>query len=206
MTEIEESNPYDVLYNILHDILIAIKDINKVRANQSTTEEQNWWFPDYPNANDENYPRGSIEMSTVEFIPFGADEFVQDVESGGVLEKTQKGHYVNIPVTIHIHIKKDQLHEVENIGGALTKMKDKRLGDYMSYIVTNKIRQTRTTFIDSGFDFNSNINVTPTYEDNTFLYSADVAFDLICVNIWNIDYTSDELIATIEDDIEVERE
>lgn len=205
MTEIEVVNPLHKLYSVISGLLETVPDINEERANYSDPKARQWIFPSYPEKIDENFPRISLEFGSAQTIEYGSAQYVQSVENAGLIQKDQYGEYIEIPLTIHCHIKKDQMHEVSYFDGTNHFIKNQKQGDFLSFLIANKIRTSRRILIENGFDLSNKPTITPSYSDNEFLFSADVSFNLIFLSVWNQEYSSGDLIKTINSAYTVEQ-
>lgn len=202
MTEIQIENPLHKLYSVINEIVNTSTDVNYERANSSDEKVRQWWFPNYPEKNDENYPRGSIEFGSASLEEYGSSQYVQEVlDDNGNVVAEQYGEYIVIPVTLHIHIKKDQRHEVSFFDGTKHSIKNQKLGDYMAFLVNQAVRSNRAKLIASGFDLQGKPTITPSYEDNHFLFSADISFNVIALSVWNVNYDLGSIINTINSTI-----
>jgi hypothetical protein len=198
MTEIQSDNPLHKLYSVITEIVDTVADVNYERANLSEKEARQWWFPNYPEKVDENYPRGSIEFGTASLEEFGSAQYVQEVkDNNGNVVKEQYGEYIVIPVTLHVHIKKDQRHEVILYDGTKHSIKNQKLGDFMAFLVNQSLRKNKRMLIDKGFDLQGKPTITPTYDDNHFLFSADVSFNVVALSVWDENYDLGSIINTI---------
>jgi hypothetical protein len=198
MTEIEVVNPLHELYSVLNDIATSITDINYQRANLTNSKSRQWWFPDTPEKNDENYPRGCITFGTITVREYGGGQYVQYTGT-----TDQYGQYITIPVTMSVFVKKDQKHYTIYPDGSKHPLQNKKLSDEMIYKLYNIIRVSRHKLINKGFDIEGDINITPSYDDNHFLFAADITFDVVILSVWNIKYGMDEIIKTITHQISV---
>jgi len=189
MSELEVVNPLNKLYYILDSIINTIPDINYRRANEVDTKDRRWVFPTYPEKNDENYPRASITFNRISVSEYGAGQYVQQIEDvNDEVIKEQFGQYLTVDVSTSIFVKKDQGHTVVYDDGSTHLIKNENQCDYMSYKILNAIRQNRYKFIEQNFDIIGELNITPAYDDNHFLFAATVDFKVITLSVWNINY------------------
>lgn len=207
MTEIELANPLFKLYSVLNEIANSIIDVNYRRANENSLKERQWWFPEYPESNDENYPRGVISFSNARVSEYGTGQYVNEVlnDSDNVI-KEQYGQYLTITVSMPVYVKKDQMHTVVYLDGTQHKTQNRKLADYMIYQVHNAIRKNKSKLVENGFSIEGELIITPSFDDNHFLFAADISFDLVFLDVWNTEYDINGIIQTINyEDMEVER-
>lgn len=198
MADINIRNPMRVLYNVLDSIIKKSADINVTRANYSNVKQRQYVFPQFPESNDENYPRYSITFKDARFVDYGAGQFVQDVENDeGNIVSTQYGKYLSIPIKIGIWVKKDQIHQIETANNEQVSLKNQALADSLALQLHRNLSKYRKLLIDERFDYEGEIVFTPAYDDNHFLFAASVDFDLITLDVWDESYSVEQLIATI---------
>ena len=198
MTELEVVNPLHKLYAVLSTIANKIKDVNYRRANSETIKERTWWYPTFPEENDENYPRGAITFTGAKVAEYGDAQYVGEVlDSQDNVIKEQFGQVLSTSVSMGIYVKKDQRHTGTYYDGTDHEMQNQKLADYMVHLLHNVLRQNRNLLIEAGFDFASNPTITPAYDDNHFLFAADETFDVIFLDVWNTEYEQSGIIQNI---------
>jgi hypothetical protein len=168
--------PMQFLYDLLST---NIPDPNQDRSSQVNPKARQWLFPEVPEANDENYPRIAIIPGQVTLQEYGAGRYIETVTDGnGDWVSETRGVIASIPVTIGVFVKKKQVHNVEELDGAIVAMQNKKLADYLAYEVLRVLVGKRPSFIKENMDVQE-ITATEAYEDNQFLYAADVTFTLV---------------------------
>ncbi len=188
MTQIPVSNPLIVLYSTLSTILNKVQDINSERRSRADLKARQWIFPEWPEKDDDDYPRLSISFTGITLSPYGADRYIQSVSNGNEVID-QHGEYWLIPVEIGIFVKKEQLFEITSYDNNMIKAKNRKLADYMSGLIAEAIISNRNILIQNNFDFleeRDEIKITPSYEDNSFLFAATVNFNIVALKAWNI--------------------
>jgi len=206
--KLRKRNPLIELWDLVRDIVQTnVTDVNVIRAADSNTKARNWIFPNLPEKNDAKFPRGVIKFSTLVDEQYAANDFVEEItDDDDNYVGEFKGTMLTIPVTFALFVKKDQTHKVELNGGTVLGMQNTLLSDHIALIIKKSFKQYRYKFIEKRFDIISNINVTPTYVDNTYLFACNIEFDVSCIDVWDELMTDGNLIAEYELYLTAQRE
>lgn len=178
---------YDIYQNI-YDILSEIDDVNPKRS----ASGQRWIYPTLPSSLDENYPRITLKILSVNFEGFSAGMF---------LKKTSNSRYDgNIIVAdfwIGVFIKKEQSFPIF-INGAVRNVKNELLAEYMANQVIKKLKEKYLTLASNDIIINpSNISFTPAFEYDTHRIITEISFPVRTYDYQRRIYLPDELIETV---------
>ena len=198
-------NPYFEIFNIFDKFITDnIIDINSIRANKSTTNERRWVYSGYPEKNDENYPRIAIRFGRPFFEDIGANNFIEETIDNSTIIKSNYGFLMNTKVTLFIFIKKDQVHNVAYYDGTKHPTKNKKQSDFLTWNIIRKLKNKYNDFVDKGLTLGKDIGSTSTYEDNEFLFAAEIEIP-VQIMVFNEEYYNEgNIIATIINSFEVQ--
>jgi len=200
MTEIKLENPLFKLYSVMNQLVDKISDINFERANSSNVKARQWWFPDSPEKNDYNFPRGAIVFGTPVIEFYGNDSYIQEITNDdNEVIKEQYGEFWTVPVTFSVFVKKGQIHSVAYPDGTPHKLQNKKQADHMIYVVNNAIRTNKSILIENDMDTVGKPLITPSYRDNDETFAADVTINIIVLSVWNKEYSATDIIKSYND-------
>ena len=191
-------NPYFKIFNIFDKFITNnIIDINSIRANKSTPKERRWIYPGYPEKNDENYPRIAIKFGTPSFEDVGANNFIEETIDNSTIVKSNYGFLMNTNVTLFVFIKKDQVHNVAYYDGSQHPTKNEKQIDFLTGNIITELKSKYNDFVNAGLTLGKDISSISTYEENDFLFAAEIEIPVQIMVSNEECYSEEDIIATI---------
>ena len=174
-------DPMQVVYDLLNS---KVLDINEKRRELPRETEKRWIFPTLPEEDDENYPRVSIIPGRLRFEEFGADQIIGVVkdQNGNTISEVY-GDIIIMPITITVFTKKKTAHQVVFADGSKRTLQNSAQSAFLQGRIQKILKSNRKNFIESDMDVTIG-ELEQGYEDNEFLFAADIDCEITMKNIW----------------------
>ena len=202
MAEIN-NNPLIDSYNLIEQVIRTyVTDPNSLRRGKTEASERQWIFPEVPESIDQFYPRIAILLNNFGYSENGAGR-LHDIYNEANTQ-TVSGNWAVLELQVTLFIKKKELYEV-SYEGSDTKMRNKLLASFLINEISKQLDINRDFFITQKQADMTVGTIGDVYEDTNLTWAVDLPITISMPNTWVQNFTTGELIATINTIINTSR-